>query len=644
MKPHYIHLFSGWIKLHVFRRLALLGGVLAVAVGGLLLTHSGPSLPLLPLVGGESEGCLSCHESMTGFASAHDPIAIGCAACHLGDRLARDAVGAHKGMTRTPGNLSIVRQTCATSACHADIDERVRYSLMNTMSGVIAVDKHAFGENPDLNRPFDVGHLGQSPGDTHLRTLCASCHLGQDKAEPGPLAESLRGGGCSACHLDYGSRAREELARRDRPGLTPLEPQAHPMISLRVPDLACFGCHSRSGRIATNYEGWHETLLDESAVHLNQAQAVNFRILEDGRVFEKMSADVHFTRGLSCTDCHLATEVMGDGRFHAHEEDAVKISCIDCHSEKPPVTQSLVELDPETRMIITLRGQISPDRRYVLTDSGQVAYPNVFVDATGVTQLIPQQTGIALNPKPLTPACGRDNASHGGLDCRSCHSAWASQCISCHTQAEPRTPGWDHLAGRLISGSWTETAGNFLSDPPTLGVVVEEDQDVVTTRVRVTTVIPGMILTLNQGDPSEKKPNGFHRLYAPASPHTTTSQARDCQSCHANPSALGYGRGTLTYEVKGMTGRWRFSPEFASLPEDGLPADAWIGFLETRDGNVATRTNLRPFNVEEQRGILRVGACLTCHSGDSPVMQQAVADMESVLVRRSPQCVLPVWD
>ena len=38
--------------------------------------------------------------------------------------------------------------------------------------------------------------------------------------------------------------------------------KVHPSVSLKVSDNHCFGCHSRSGRISTNYEGWHETTLE----------------------------------------------------------------------------------------------------------------------------------------------------------------------------------------------------------------------------------------------------------------------------------------------------------------------------------------------------------------------------------------------
>ena len=59
---------------------------------------------------------------------------------------------------------------------------------------------------------------------------------------------------------------------------------------------------------------------------------------------------------------------------------------------------------------------------------------------------------------------------------------------------------------------------------------------------------------------------------------------------------------------------------------------------------VSTRDDVRPFSVEEQRRILAVGACLTCHQGDSPVMRGSVKDFEAALARRRPGCLRPVWD
>jgi hypothetical protein len=107
--------------------------------------------------------------------------------------------------------------------------------------------------------------------------------------------------------------------------------------------------------------------------------------------------------------------------------------------------------------------------------------------------------------------------------------------------------------------------------------------------------------------------------------------------------ALGFGTGALRYETSGDGGRWHFTPRQPSSKHDGLPEDAWTGFLQPREGMVSARDDVRPFAVDEQRRILRVGSCLTCHQADSPVMKLALSGFDDVLARRSPRCVLPVW-
>ena len=333
----------------------------------------------VPMISGRREGCLACHDGMQGFVASHDPKTVGCASCHLGNPLTLDKIQAHAGMSLTPGNLSVVSKTCGASNCHADVANRVHSSLMNSMSGVLAVDKVVFGEVNDLDSTFNVAELKHSPADTHLRQLCASCHLGQDKEHPAPIDDQSRGGGCSACHLRYDTTATAELGRRG----TSLNPVHHPDISIQTSDQACFGCHSRSGRISTNYEGWHETQLDENAARKAPGWPSKFRLLADGRVFEKHQADVHFEKGMTCVDCHVAAEVMSDGTVHAHERDAIKIACIDCHSGGRTAAREYTQLDDETQQIVAMRKLNVTGRRFVSLQSGARAYPNTFLGEDG---------------------------------------------------------------------------------------------------------------------------------------------------------------------------------------------------------------------------------------------------------------------
>jgi hypothetical protein len=586
-------------------------------------------------VDGRREGCLSCHQGMTGFVAAHDPTQIGCASCHLGNPWTLDKKLAHSGMTLTPGNLSVVNQTCGASNCHTDQVNRVQASLMNTMSGVVAVDKYAFGESSDLNAHFTVAALGHSPADTHLRNLCASCHLGQEKLHPGPINQIDRGGGCSACHLAYDAAAANELAKRP----VSSGPLHHPDISIHVPNEACFGCHSRSGRISTNYEGWHETLLDEKTAKASPGWPDKYRVLEDERVFEKHAADVHVEKGMTCVDCHLAAEVMGDGATHTHENDAVRITCVDCHASGKTPGKEYAQLDAETQQILAMRKLNEPGRRFVAAGSTNLAYPNVSLDAAGHPAVSLMNSAKILQPKSMAAVCAGD--IHKRLTCTACHTAWAPQCISCHTSFDRKTQGWDHIAGKYVNGTWNEEPAGYLSDAPALGIERSSGSNGHPLE-HITTFIPGMILNLKIPHGATNERTTFQRLFAPASPHTIASQARDCRSCHLNPAALGYGRGVLNYVVAGHSGKWTFTPQYARSAEDGLPADAWIGFLQEPRPNLATRKDARPFTLEEQRRILLIGACLSCHEKDRRITY-VFSNFQNYRSALSPKCVLPDW-
>jgi len=594
----------------------------------------------LPVVLGRPEGCLSCHGDMKGFSPAHDPRSIGCASCHAGNAFTLDKTAAHRGMWLIPGNLADAARTCGTSACHPAIPARLDASLMTTMAGIVSVDRRVFGEPAPDGPAGSVEHLGHSPADEHLRQLCASCHLGATKTELGPVHEDSRGGGCNACHLNYTPEALGALRRYQAAADDPAReaPVNHPSLSLAIGDEHCFGCHSRSGRISTNYEGWME--LERTTP--DPAAGDRERTLEDGRVFERVDADVHYIKKMECVDCHTAREVMGTGVAHARKTEALEVACEDCHLIGAPVAVAPVDLDYESRRILALRKLPAEGRRFLTTRATRQPLVNAFVTADGRLSMALKRTGDVLPLKRPAAVC-LEGAGHATLTCSSCHTAWAPRCSSCHTAYEPNGTAIDLLDDREVSGEWVETGKDYRADPPTLGVQEVVRPDGARTRL-VDTFVPGMIISLDSARASGGRQGiQFHRLYARTFSHTISAEGRACTSCHNDPQALGYGRGTLAYVRDGRRGRWSFTPTHAPSVYDGHPPDAWIGFLESRTADVSTREDVRPFSVEEQRRILTVGACLTCHDARSAAMRGAVVDWKATLARVSPRCVLPVW-
>lgn len=610
--------------------------VAAIVLGGALLLP-GEVAPIRVALG-LAEGCVSCHGEVTGLEGAHAPMSIGCASCHAGEKRATDKDRAHAGMVLVPGNLADAARTCGKGGCHEAIVPRVERSIMTTMAGVIAVNRAVLGEPDPPGAPLPhARRLGHGVADSHLRELCVGCHLGQAKSDWGPIGEESQGGGCNACHLEYPAEtAKAVAAYAKQPRAQRKEiPAAHPSLTVNPRNAHCFGCHSRSGRIALGYEGWNEMHTPGGAAPAN-AGSPKVRKLDDGRYVEKIVPDVHHERGLECIDCHTANEVMGAGAEVARKAQQQRVGCEDCHARKL-VSVAAEFVDPESRKLMALRRwTLGPGERMGTTRDGEPLV-NVVVEEGKGARLRRKRTGESLPLKAPLAAC-TEGKGHERLSCSSCHSAWAPRCVACHTTFDPNDEGFDHAAQAWVKGTWNETSGPFEAAPPTLGVVAEG-----ASRGAIDTFVPGMVMAFDRNKVAGNPPDVlFRRLHAKLFAHTIRREARACKSCHNDPVALGFGKGDLRYEAGGKSGRWKFTPAAKPSPHDGLPGDAWTGFLEARTGMVSTREGARPFSVDEQRRILAVGACLTCHAGDSAVMKRAVADFAGTLARRSPRCAIPV--
>ena len=575
-----------------------------------------------------ASSCINCHGEMTGLSPLHSQLE--CITCHKGDNHFVDKDSAHIGMIKIPGNLVDAPITCGI--CHAEALNNINKSLMTTNSGLIAIDKYVFGEFDSPNIETHIKDIHHSPVDEHLRALCARCHLGADKTEYGPIDELSRGGGCNACHLNYTEAAKSQLATYLNDDKLP---SMHPSLDLQISDDHCFGCHSRSGRISANYQGFHETLLKASEVN----NWDNYRELQDERVFKYIQQDIHHERGLACIDCHGYEDVMGDGKTYLHEEEAVKISCEDCHTPTFRNTASLADLSYAQQRIFKIRNFKHAEQPILITKKDGVAIINGYVDEEGDGHLAAKLTQQVFDLISPSESCSR-NFGHQDLTCTSCHTSWAPQCIGCHVSYEDEAKGYDLLDKKDMQGSWVEYAGSFLSGPPTLGVRDNSDGK------QVEPAIPGMIMTIDKSSfaaHAMPEDTSFYRLFAPASPHTIGAEGRTCTSCHNNPLALGYGRGELVFDK--TTLEWQFKAEYETLVYDGLPADAWTGFMQAPAEKSSTRLNFRPFSIMEQQKILTVGACLTCHSNNSEVMKSSLlTDFSSYLKTISEKCLAPNFD
>ncbi|NOR27917.1 MAG: hypothetical protein GQ540_05260 [Lutibacter sp.] len=585
----------------------------------------------------DKESCLNCHSNTKGYSEYHNPELIGCISCHLGNPNTLDKAASHKGMVLIPGNLVDAAATCGK--CHPNELSKIENSLMTTNSGLVAVDKYIFGEADSPDYHYHIKDIKDSPADKHMRDLCANCHLGAEKKEFGEITQMSRGGGCNACHLNYSEEAKNDLEKYISSEKKEL-PKFHPSTDIFVKNEHCYGCHSRSSRISTNYEGWQETTLSESDV----LDKIGFKTVEDKRVYKYIEEDIHHTKGLLCVDCHSSHEVMGDGKKYTHEEQAVTLQCSDCHFKEKPNTIPYDSLDAESILVFLHRDYKHYDKEMIAVKKDNHPLVNTFIDAEGNAFLIGKKDGVLhpLNPQP--EICSRDNA-HKNVSCATCHSSWTSRCIGCHNEFDKDEPrAFDLLDKKYGKGQWKEHVAEFSSSMPAMGVRENKEGK------HIEPAIPGMIMTIDKGSYSGKEIGedvSFHRLYAPNSPHTTTSNVRDCKSCHSNSATLGYGNGELLYEITNGVGKWVFTSEYALNPNDNLPEDAWVPFLKEVEVGVvnSTRLDFRPFSVEEQKELLLVGSCLECHKDGSKIMQQSLINgIKPLLKKLDKSCILPSWN
>ncbi len=548
------------------------------------------------------DGCVACHnEPKDDPGGVHAAALVGCAACHLGNREATTAEAAHAGMEPEPGALSTVKQTCGS--CHAREAERVATSLMATGRGIISVDRWAFGEipTPDAMQPMaDVLAKAQpSPAEDHVRRLCGGCHLGARKDNRDDAVRGV-GSGCSACHV----------ATRKH------ETDPHPVIFGVVPDRQCLGCHSRSARISLSYQGLAEISAPTACDKPTK--------LFDGRSGCKLGDDVHHAGGLECVDCHVHSELMGDGVARPRARQQLEIQCETCHGPAKDARWKDVK-DPISRDLLRLRDKArAPDERVRLGRRGTPVYNLRSVD--GGWQLFPKAGGAPLIVRATPQDPSHQMKGHERLSCAACHSAWIPTCSSCHTSFDPKGKQWDFGRGAEAAGAWLEENDGMGYGPPGLAVAPGG---------KIEPAAPGMIARLDARAAGGKLADV--RLVSTFDPHTTVKAARDCASCHRSARALGLGSGQLELSAAGP----RFTPE---RPVQGVAHDGWTALFPKRPAQ-GTSAGARGLDAAEQRRVLQVGACSECHTHAGDAIWRDFAASVQRLRRGAPKCKgrVPAW-
>ena len=539
--------------------------------------------------------------------------------------------------------------------------------------------------------PTDLSVLKDHPEQaafTYLRNQCQRCHWAVEGRQ---ARGDYRGMGCSACHVPYGNEGRYEGKDPCTPTDKPGHILVHTLQSTRkakvtvngktysgIPVETCTTCHDRGKRIGVSFQGlmessyvspWTEGGKGQTALHTKHYIA--------------MQEDIHYQKGMMCQDCHSTFDVHGDGFLSCANLAAVEIECADCHGtpthypwELPIGYQDeIAAVDPKAPQ----RGTAShltppqdqgtvypPEDGYLLTARG-----NPFPEVTrrGQTVVVHTAGGKDLVLKPLKLLAREAELDTAGrvamvsvdrhldrMECYACHATWTPQCYGCHVKidysggkrcfdwvaaghrhadpkhrADPGERGYD----TTIPGRVTEQRSYLRWEHPMLAVNGEH---------RVTPAAPGCQVSatvigangethaLNrifrtQPNSEGAGPEGQLGIdVSPGQPHTN-GRARSCESCHANPKALGHGIDggrmmrpwdkptvvdLMTADGQVLTRNARNQIEAI----EGLVAD-WSRIV-TEDGKQLQTVghhfkDSRPLNNAERANMSREGVCLSCH-------------------------------
>ena len=523
---------------------------------------------------------------------------------------------------------------------------------------------------------------------TYLRQECLRCHTGsKGRSKRG----DYRGMGCSSCHIPYSNNGFYEgddpSISKDEPGhmlVHSIQSGRGAMVDIHgkhytgVPVETCTTCHNRGKRIGVSYQGLMETsyspTFDE---HGNGQPGLH------SKHYMHLHEDIHYKKGMLCQDCHTSNDLHGDGFLSGATLAPVEIECQDCHGttqkypwELPlgygdefktePAAGNARGVTKDFPDYLKKGYEYDSNDGYLLSARGN---PMTNVVRTGDSVLVHLASGKDLVLTPLKKLAQEEKLNDKGrvamvqvekhldrMECYTCHATWAPQCYGCHVKIDysggKQHPDWlaaasDHdrngmtggargdLKKYMIDGQVTETRSYLRWEDPALSQNGEG---------RISPTIPGCqtTVTVIGKDGKALLQNHIFRIpnvegagkegqlgidMAPVHPHTVQKEARQCESCHDNDAAPGYGIGGGKYLVDPsrdfvvdlMTADKEVLPENTTIQKPGiknLKMD-WSRFVDEEGNQLQTVGHhfklSGPLDAQTRSKLDRRGVCMACH-------------------------------
>ena len=435
----------------------------------------------------------------------------------------------------------------------------------------------------------DLDALEQIAYDHYLAKSCNTCHAGGYPKNNSP--HLYRSSGCSACHMVYNEDGVYEGNDPTVPVGVPVHASRHELTAA-VPTTQCTTCHFQGGRIGLNFRGIREGGFSEAPPNAQVWAAGSAYGHVSGYYFvdedttndvDETPPDLHHTAGMHCADCHVGTDVHGDGQLHSASKTQFDLRCEDCHGDA--------------------RDAAEPDEEGIFRTEQGRPLPQLSQDDDGGVVLTSQVTGVVFEvPQPATILAGdeasdemraamepreSDGWSHpDSLTCDTCHNSWQLYCLGCHVTLDMRLNQVDYQTGTKTPGNVRGSRDIWMLDHLLLGKRTDGMIQATNPSQHVQLTVIDFEGEVRIGrDDGEAGSTGVFRSnattdaqagFAPFFQHTSSAEPRPCATCHPVDASAD--------EQTRVKGTYGFGTgEFVLDNPDGEPVDP-LQFLDA-DGN-----------------------------------------------------------
>ncbi len=380
---------------------------------------------------------------------------------------------------------------------------------------------------------------------------CARCHLWNDGSK---RTGDMRGSGCSACHVKYANDGLSRSADESINKSLISRPAKHTHKG-STDDDQCAHCHNRGGRIPQAYYGRREKASGGVTSPFNPPNAsyTDLSLLGEGPFsnlhgrnfpyyiddentennYDETPPDVHTKYGMQCVDCHIETEVHGDGHIYADRFYEVEIKCETCHGTITDIANG------ETLKYTDVAKTIHRKHPRLTVNNGQVSLQLKSSDQI----LSVTQTKTAFDLGGQNSSRAHINQHMDTMECFTCHSTWYPNCFACHVERDDSAPERNWTDGKVRVGKLTKDNRKYVSvDTFVMGVNRNDNYEPEGKYApfigfgTFNSYKDGIKLVYKDRVPKATGGDSIGIPWNKIHPHTNQLIARNCDECHRTPS------------------------------------------------------------------------------------------------------------